>query len=47
MAIFQGDFLQNVNQIDFGVRQCGTRVGDVGLPPWAGGNPETFVATLR
>ena len=31
----QGDFLQNLRKIDFGIRHCGTPVGDVELPPWA------------
>ena len=25
----------------------GTKVGDVGLPPWAGGSPARFVNKLR
>ena len=28
-------------------RHCGTKVGDVGLPPWAGGSPARFVNKLR
>ena len=43
----EGDFLQNLHSIDFGVRHCGTKVGDVGLPPWAGGSPARFVNKLR
>ena len=43
----EGDFLQNLHSIDFGVRHCGTKVGDVGLPPWAGGSPKLFVSKLR
>lgn len=42
----EGDFLENRNHIDFGVRHCGTPVGDVELPPWAK-SPAHFVQTLR
>lgn len=42
----KGDFLVNYRQIDFGVRHCGTMVGDVELPPWAK-SPSDFVETLR
>ena len=42
----KGDFLKNLRNIDFGIRHCGTPVGDVGLPPWADG-PEDFVQKLR
>ena len=41
-----GDFLKNLRNIDFGVRHCGTPVGDVELPPWAS-SPEEFVQTLK
>ena len=43
---FQGDFLVNSRRIDFGVRHCGTVVGDVELPPWAS-SPADFVSKLR
>jgi factor associated with neutral sphingomyelinase activation len=36
----------NSRHIDFGVRHCGTTVGDVELPPWAK-SPADFVETLR
>ena len=42
---FQGDFLQNLRHIDFGIRHCGTTVGDVDLPPWAE-NHSDFVEKL-
>ena len=35
----------NSRSIDFGVRHCGTPVGDVVLPPWAE-SPEDFVRKL-
>ena len=41
-----GDFLKNTRNIDFGVRHCGTPVGDVELPPWAN-SPEEFVQILK
>ena len=43
--LFQGDFLQNLRHIDFGIRHCGTTVGDVDLPPWAE-NHSDFVEKL-
>ena len=43
---FQGDFLQNLRHIDFGIRYCGTTVGDVDLPPWAKSHAD-FVEKLR
>ena len=41
----KGDFLKNMRNIEFGVRHCGTSVGDVELPPWANG-PKDFVEKL-
>ena len=43
--LFQGDFLQNLRHIDFGIRHCGTPVNDVVLPPWAK-SPADFVEKL-
>ena len=43
--MFQGDFLQNLRHIDFGIRHCGTPVNDVVLPPWAK-SPADFVEKL-
>ena len=43
----QGDFLRNLFNINFGVRQCGRPVGEVELPPWAEGSPAKFVSLLR
>ena len=45
MFFFQGDFLQNLRHIDFGIRHCGTPVNDVVLPPWAK-SPADFVEKL-
>ncbi|XP_076336883.1 protein FAN-like isoform X2 [Tachypleus tridentatus] len=42
----KGDFLCNIQHLDFGVRQDGTKVGDVELPPWAEDH-YGFVQTLR
>jgi factor associated with neutral sphingomyelinase activation len=39
-------WLRNAAGLPLGVRQSGQAVGDVALPPWAGGSPECFVATL-
>jgi hypothetical protein len=41
------EFLENVNQVDLGVRQNGDRVNNVVLPPWAHGSPERFIAMHR
>jgi len=46
MTEYKGEFLVNARNIDFGVRHCGTPVGDVRLPPWAA-NPEDFVGQLN
>ena len=37
--------MQNLRHIDFGIRHCGTTVGDVDLPPWAE-NHSDFVEKL-
>ena len=44
---FQPAFLVNANALDLGTRQCGARVGDVALPPWARGSAERFVSLHR
>jgi hypothetical protein len=41
------DFLRNVNAFDLGVKQDAQRVGDVRLPPWAGGSAHEFVRRHR
>lgn len=42
------EFLTNVNQYDFGVKQGGGEtVTDVKLPPWAKGDPHVFIAKHR
>lgn len=42
----KGDFLVNKYEIDFGERHDGSKVNNVGLPPWAD-SPEHFVVELR
>ena len=44
---FLPDFLQNGNKFDFGETQKGELVDDVGLPPWAGGDPQEFIRKHR
>lgn len=41
-----GDFLRNGKKLDLGVRQSGSPVGDVELPPWAG-TAEDFIRLQR
>ncbi|KAK9401590.1 WD repeat- and FYVE domain-containing protein 4 [Crotalus adamanteus] len=41
------EFLTNHNHIDFGCLQDGTRLNDVDLPSWAGGNPHRFIRLHR
>ncbi|AAS53991.2 AFR620Wp [Eremothecium gossypii ATCC 10895] len=41
------DFLQNINDYDFGCLQSGDKVGDVILPPWAKGDPKIFISKNR
>ncbi|KAH8838367.1 hypothetical protein MCOR27_009468 [Pyricularia oryzae] len=41
------EFLTNINGYDFGMRQDGSRVSDVILPPWAKGDPRIFIARHR
>ncbi len=41
------EFLENKNSFDFGVKQDGTTVDDVILPPWAKGDPRRFVRINR
>ncbi|GMH65599.1 hypothetical protein TL16_g04237, partial [Triparma laevis f. inornata] len=40
-------FLKNTNGFNFGTMQDGEKVGDVLLPPWAGGSAERFVEINR
>eukprot|EP00736_Rhodelphis_marinus_P008858 Rmarinus@m.6464 len=41
------DFLINTQDLQLGVRQNGSMVGDVELPPWARGDPKLFVRNMR
>lgn len=41
------DFLENKNSFDFGVKQDGSTVHHVKLPPWAKGDPRRFVRINR
>jgi hypothetical protein len=41
------EFLENSNSFDLGVKQDGTIVHDVVLPPWAKGDPRRFVRINR
>ncbi|XP_033108223.1 WD repeat and FYVE domain-containing protein 3-like isoform X3 [Anneissia japonica] len=41
------EFMTNHNNFDFGVKQNGTRLGDVILPPWAKGDPKEFIRMHR
>eukprot|EP00979_Chaetoceros_neogracilis_P019030 scaffold11627_cov267-Chaetoceros_neogracile.AAC.5 len=41
------EFLENGNSFDLGVKQDGTSVHDVVLPPWAKGDPRRFVRINR
>ncbi|KAL6937172.1 hypothetical protein ACO0OL_001733 [Hanseniaspora opuntiae] len=40
---FLPEFMENVNNIDFGVTQSGTKVENVDLPKWANGSSAAFV----
>ena len=42
-----GEFLRVDHGVDLGYRQDGRIVGDVDLPPWASGSPETFIHLNR
>lgn len=44
---YQPEFLENKNSFDFGVKQDGTAVDNVILPPWAKGDPRRFVRINR
>lgn len=44
---FLPDFLVNINNYDFGKDQNGNPVVDVGLPPWAKGDPKIFISKNR
>src|SRR5208282_3145089 len=41
------EFLTNINGYDFGVRQDGSKIDNVNLPPWAKGDPKIFIAKHR
>jgi hypothetical protein len=41
------DFLRNTNRFLLGTSQDGELLGDVVLPPWAGGSPEKFIEIMR
>ena len=41
-----GSFLQNSCNIELGQNHLGEKVGDVGLPPWAG-SPQDFILKNR
>jgi factor associated with neutral sphingomyelinase activation len=41
------DVLRNGRHLALGTRQSGRPVGDVELPPWAGGSPEAFLRLQR
>ena len=41
------EFLVNVNDFDFGIRQTSQSIGSVELPPWAKGDPRIFIAKQR
>ncbi|KAJ3336562.1 hypothetical protein HDU93_002592 [Gonapodya sp. JEL0774] len=41
------EFLINMNQHNFGIRQTGESIGDVVLPPWAKGDSRLFVSRMR
>lgn len=41
------DFLVNLNNFDFGVKQSGVPLADVILPPWAKGDPREFIRVHR
>jgi hypothetical protein len=41
------EFLMNSNRFDMGVKQDGTRVNHVILPPWARGSPRLFMKKHR
>lgn len=40
-------FLRNTNRLKLGTSQDGELICDVQLPPWAKGNPETFIDVMR
>ena len=40
-------FLKNTNSFKLGTTQDGEVLGDVTLPPWAKGKPETFIEVMR
>ena len=41
------NFLRNESSCPLGTMQDGLVVGDVELPPWANGSPETFIEVMR
>lgn len=42
-----GQFLENIQGLDLGMRQDGKKVADVELPPWAEGSPQRFIKRNR
>ena len=44
---FLPELVSNANEFDFGITQRGQEVHDVGLPPWAKGDPEEFIRVHR
>jgi hypothetical protein len=37
----------DINNYDFGLTQEKTRIDNVQLPKWSGGNPYKFISTIR
>lgn len=44
---YEPEFLRNADAHALGTRQDGVELGDVELPPWAGGSPDAFVRLQR
>jgi hypothetical protein len=41
------EMFTNLNEINFGFKQDGTKVDDVKLPEWCNKNPQLFVQVMR
>lgn len=39
--------MKNYQNLDLGITQSKKRVGDVKLPPWAGGSPRKFLEIMK